>query len=127
RLPVVSWSDTTIAVRIPTGAATGYLGIVRGSWATSNGMWVGVRSAPRVTGISTSTARPGDRLTIYGSGFGTAQGAGFAAVCGVRAEVVSWSDTAVTVVVPAVTSAGYVGIYQGGVSSNGAYFVPLAP
>lgn len=127
RLPVVAWTDSAITVSIPEGAATGYLGVVRGYWATSNGKWLGICSVPSVTSLSATSGRPGDRLTIYGRGFGAVPGSGFASVCGVRAEVLSWSDTAVTVIVPEGISAGYAGIYQCGVSSNGIFFMPAQP
>ncbi|MBA4370067.1 MAG: hypothetical protein C0418_00620 [Coriobacteriaceae bacterium] len=77
--------------------------------------------------LSTYAAPPGANVTVDGRGFGAEQRDSWVAVCGARADVVSWSDTAVSFVVPdGAVRPGYVGVVVGGVTSNGLYFVPHA-
>lgn len=124
---VVSWTDTHITVIAPAITGGGFIGVYK-QGCPSNGTWVQRSNInPTVTSLSDAWANPGEQVTIYGHGFGALQGSGFAAFNGTRAEIVSWSDTAVTAVVPDGATVGYAGIFQNGESSNGAYFVPFEP
>ena len=60
--------------------------------------------APRVAGMSRTSAAPGETVTVTGSGFGN-QG-GSATLNGTPAAVQSWGDTAATVVVPSNATGG---------------------
>lgn len=119
---IVSWSDTEVVAVVPEGAVAGYAGIYRNG-AMSNGRWFVPSAGPRVTALSSPSLAPGQTLTISGTGFGSTQGAGWVTFGGVPATVVSWSDTSVTAIVPLGITACYVGVVQGGVVSNGLYFV----
>ncbi|TLM69567.1 MAG: hypothetical protein FDZ70_09620, partial [Actinobacteria bacterium] len=125
--PVVTWTNTSITVTVPSFTGAQYLGVYL-QGCPSNGILVTRSTAsPTVASLSRPWANPGEQVTIYGHGFAGAQGSGFASISGVRATVVSWSDTEVTVIVPAGANAGYAGIFQNGLSSNGACFVPFEP
>lgn len=81
--------------------------------------------APVVSGLSAYWGEPGVSITIQGTGFGASQAQSWVVCSGTKAQVVSWSDSAVTFVVPAqAIRAGYVGVVMGSVTSNGLYFAP---
>lgn len=78
-----------------------------------------------VSSLSVSNASPGSPVTVYGTGFGATQLDSWVTVCGARAAVVSWSNTAITFTVPeAARNPGYVGVVVSGSTSNGVYFTP---
>lgn len=79
---------------------------------------------PHVISVTPDTGLPGTVVTFTGSGFGATQGTGWATFGGMPGLVVSWSDTTVTAQVPSGASAGYAGIVQGGIVSNGLAFNP---
>lgn len=123
RATVVSWSDTAVTAIVPAGAAAGYAGVNQFG-GMSNGKWFAPFEPPVVETLSATSASPGTQIVIYGRNFGLTQGSGRATFNGLSATVVSWSDTSVTAIVPVGTAAGYVGIVQNGLTSNGIYFVP---
>ncbi len=120
---VTAWSDTSVTAIVPAGAASGYVGVSRYG-LMSNGLWFDTIAGPHIDALSASSAPAGDAITITGSGFGAAQGTGWVTFGGAVAHVVSWSDTSVTAIVPINAPAGYVGVAQGGIMSNGKYFTP---
>lgn len=120
---VVSWSDTTVTASVPVGAGAGWAGVVQGG-DYSNGIWFRPFEPPVVDSLSAYQGWAGDVITITGSGFGDVQGSGWATFGGTSATVLEWSDTSVTVVVPLLTQAGYVGVVQNELWSNGKYFTP---
>lgn len=121
---VVSWTDTQVVAQVPAGAQPGYAGVVQGGLA-SNGKWFTPAAEPVLTTISPASAEVGEQVVFAGTGFGAAQGAGSVTFAGTSAEVVSWTDTQVVARVPAGAQAGYAGVVQGGVSSNGKWFTPI--
>jgi hypothetical protein len=50
--------------------------------------------------------KPGNRIRIAGSGFAPEQGTGSVTIAGMSAQVVKWSSTEITVVVPEFSVAG---------------------
>lgn len=122
---VVSWSDTTVTAQVPTGVSAGYAGIVRDG-VVSNGLWFAPSVRPSLDSVTPGRGGPGTLVTFAGSDFGAAQGAGTVTFSGVSAQVRSWSDTSVVAVVPAGATAGYAGVVQGGLASNGRWFVPFS-
>ncbi len=75
--------------------------------------------APAITGLSLSSGPPQMGLVIYGAGFGATQGTSSVAVGGTPMPVVpgAWSDTSVTVQVPA-TGTGNIGVTVSTVGSG---------
>ena len=122
---VVSWSDTLVTVLVPEGAVSGYAGVFQNG-VMSNGKWFRPYSVPTLASLSTRNAAAGTAVTFTGADFGAVQGSGYVTFGGVQAIVTSWSDTAVTALVPAGASAGYAGVCQNGLMSNGLWFVPFA-
>jgi len=77
-------------------------------------------TAPQVASVSPTSASPGTQLTIKGWCFGSNVSDSVVTVGGVPAEVVSWTDTAIVVVVPEGASSGSVVVktFGGGSNSN---------
>ncbi len=120
---IVSWTDTEIVVAVPNRCDAGYIGVVVDDvW--SNGVFFVPALPPAISGLSADNAPPGETITISGSAFDSDQGSGSVTIAGVTADVVSWSGTEIIVVVPEGAPAGYVGVWQNTLCSNGAFFVP---
>jgi len=122
---VSSWSATSIAVTVPTGATTGNV-VVFASGVNSNGINFTVVSAPSITSLSITTGAVGVAVTLTGTNFGSAQGSGTVSFNGTLAEVTSWSATTVGVTVPSNATTGNVVVFASGVNSNGKSFT-VAP
>lgn len=122
----VSWSDTSIAAVVPSKTVAGYVGVTVGN-QTSNGLWFAPTARPVVTAVTPSVAAPGSVVTILGSGFGSVQRTGRVTFGGVSGTVRFWSDNSIRVIVPKMTSAAYVGVWQSGAPSNGLLFDPILP
>lgn len=114
------WSPDAVTFTVPSGARSGYAGLVRGSW-TSNGVYVTV--APRLSTVSGWWAEPGGRITLTGVGFGSRQSDYLVSVGGSAADIVDWSDRVIHATVPAGAPSGYVGVGNASSWSNGLYLV----
>lgn len=124
RARVESWSDTRIEFIVPAEATLpGYVGVHVGG-RSSNGLYFIPADRPTVTSISPREGAPGTLVTISGSNFGAAQGAGWVSFAGATAEVVSWADDRIQVVVPRNAAAGWAGVVANGLSSNGLLYGP---
>ena len=75
-------------------------------------------SRPGISSLSPSAAGIGQTITINGSGLNGVQGPSTVTISGVAASVVSWTNRAVTVVVPAVSDTGSVTVVVDGQESN---------
>ena len=123
---ILSWSDTSIGVLVPYGVTTGNV-VVTVNGIASNGVSFAA-VMPTIVSLSPTTGQVGTSVTITGTDFGTSQGF-FSSVDfnGVTASVSSWSDTAITALVPSGATTGYVNVYWGDgyntVSSNGVLFI----
>jgi hypothetical protein len=95
------------------GALSSIIGFYFGSKATKEGVDTGAAQRPdpptpadpRITGVDPKKAKPGDDVTITGSGFGAEQGTvQFGDVSVPKVEM--WKDTVIRVKVPATPTAG---------------------
>jgi hypothetical protein len=59
---------------------------------------------PHVDTVTPATAAPGDQITITGSSFGTPSSGSLVSLNGVAMNVISWTDSAITAIVPLVKS-----------------------
>lgn len=124
RSAIVEWSDTTIVFEVPADAqGSGYVGVVMGA-RTSNGIYFTPSDAPVVDAISPREGEPGTIVTLHGENFGTSNAAGWVSFAGLTAEIVSWSDSEIRVVVPRGVMAGWAGVVVNGLSSNGILYAP---
>jgi hypothetical protein len=122
---ILSWSDTSIAFRVPSGMKkSGYVGVVRNK-KVSNGLYFSPFSNPVVTSITPREGAPGTSVTFSGTGFGSRQGGGWVTFSGSTAQVTSWSNTAIKVIVPRDATSGYAGVVANGMTSNGVLYGPL--
>ncbi|MGE5545112.1 MAG: S-layer homology domain-containing protein, partial [Bacillota bacterium] len=79
----------------------------------------GQNNVPTITAISESSTPPGAEVVITGSNFGPSQGVVTFGTA--EATIISWSNTSITVIVPAGLSPGsyQVTVKQGSLSSSG--------
>ncbi len=103
-----SWSDTRIVATVPSGAATGQVQVNVGSNASNGVTFLVGATGASITGATLATPTT---ITITGSGFGANPGAQNKATAAnhivigsiriADADVVSWSDTSITINKPA--------------------------
>src|SRR5581483_678628 len=106
----IYWTQVGAAQSVPMAQKV-YVGlVVAGSTVTANLDSVSVNSAlspaPVITGLSVSTASAGSQVVISGSGFGSAQNGSAVVLNGAAVPALSWSDTSVTIVIPAGATSG---------------------
>jgi RHS repeat-associated protein len=124
--PVSSWSSSgqTIEVAVPAGAQSGPVQVVtNGGPSNTNVLFT---LAPTVTSLSPSFGPAGTTVTISGSGFGTSEGTGSVTFNGVSATPSSWTDTQITVTVPAGATTGNVVVTQGVAATSTPLFTVLS-
>ena len=111
---VVSWSNTTIAITVPSNATTGNLVVTAGGKA-SNGVPFTFYPYPAITGVSPSPGGIGTPVTISGSGLLDGGGKGVVTFNGTPAAILSTStSTSIHVNVPAGATAGPVSVHANG-------------
>ena len=99
------WTDSSILVSVPSTATSGNI-VVTASSMPSNASTFTVTTAPGIWSTSPASGIVGLQVTLSGINFGTVQGASNVALNGAGCSVVSWSNTAVTVVVPSGATSG---------------------
>ena len=115
-----SWNDTIIVVPVPSGAATGNV-VVTVNGTASNGMSFTV-PPPQITSLTPNSGVASTSVTIAGTYFGDTQGSSTVTFNGVSATPSSWSDTSITVTVPAAAVSGNVVVTIPGNPSNAVWF-----
>ena len=119
-----SWTATSIAVHVPTGATTGNV-VVNASGVASNGKSFTVVPAPSITSLSPTSGAVGAPVTITGTNFGSTQGSGTVKFNGITAAPTGWGATSIAVPVPTGATTGNVVVNASGVASNGKSFTVL--
>ena len=110
---VNSWSDTSIAFKVPSGLSEGEYDVVVETEAGKSNTLVfklGVEPAPKKTpqiaSIQPASGASGAQVTIYGKDFGASRGSSKVHLGPVQFDVISWSDAKLTVKVPPGMGAG---------------------
>lgn len=119
-----SWAPNSITVLVPPGSASGPV-VVTVSGLDTNGVPFTVPTPPPViASISPGSGPVNTELTITGTNFGTTQGSGAVFFPGMSVAPTSWSDTNITVLVPASLTAGNtsVTVIVNGTASNSVVF-----
>ncbi len=117
-----SWSASTIAVPVPSGATSGNV-VVNASGVASNGLNFTVVPAPSITSLSVTSGHVGDPVTITGTNFGATEGSGTVSFNGTDdATPTSWSSTSILAHVPVGATSGNLVVSASGVASNGINF-----
>ncbi len=81
---------------------------------------------PIITSVNPAEVKAGDQIRITGAGFGSSQGSSSVSINSApTATIVSWSDTAITAIVPAGATTGSVIVTEAGVNSSPGYIVVL--
>jgi YD repeat-containing protein len=120
----VTWGDTTITATVPSGATSGPLTVVNFG-ATSNGVQFNLEGTPTITNVSPVVGYIGTTVTITGSGFGATQSNSTLGFNGVTATPASWSDTQITVVVPAAADSSPITVNVARLSASDSRFTLL--
>jgi RHS repeat-associated protein len=124
-----SWSDSQIAVPVPSGATSGPL-VVTVNGVASNSVVFTVYNQPTITGISPASGPAGTVLTITGSNFGdsfdTTQ-VWFNSSVYPTPYITpsSWNETTISVTVPATALTGYVYVLVDGYQAAGPVFTVI--
>jgi RHS repeat-associated protein len=114
---VVSWSDTQIAVTVPSTAITGWVRVTVGGVASNTNIYF-VIPAPHINSVSPTSGVGGAQVTINGSGFQATKGSSGITFNGFNATVVSWSDTQIVATIPTNTKTGPFLVSVNGIASN---------
>ncbi|MDD3717963.1 MAG: IPT/TIG domain-containing protein [Actinomycetota bacterium] len=112
---VVAWADTVITVKIPTDMPQAAYGVtVETEQGISNEVEFkvaeGAAGAPKITSLNPEGGASGDSVVIGGSGFGKTQDGGKVLFGTQAAQVEAWSDTSITIKVPANLKANTYGV-----------------
>ena len=123
---IVSWSNTQIVATVATNVASGSASVQQaGTWSNSIAFTI---ISPTISGISPSTARAGDSITITGTNFGATQGSGSVWLGSKLAgSIVSWSDTQIVATVASGATSGNAQVQQSGVWGNTVPITILTP
>ncbi len=114
-----SWSATSIATTVPTGATTGNV-VVTVSNKASNG--VNFIVTPHITSLSLTSGAVGASVTITGTTFGSTQGLSTVKFNGTAGTPTSWSPTSIVLPVPTGATTGNVVVTVSSQVSNGVNF-----
>lgn len=112
---VVTWGQTSIQVVVPPGATTGNV-VISTSLGASNPITFTV--TPLITGLSPSTGPVQAGFVVSGAPFGAAQGSSGITLNGMPLIVSAWTNTAITVQIPAGAATGSVQVHMGSLDSN---------
>jgi len=100
-----SWSNTSLTVSAPGSAITGVIVVTVNGFATNGAPF---RVLPNITAIGPTAGLIGSSVTVSGTTFGQTQGFGGVTFSGVSATVQNWSDSSISVLVPAGATSGNV-------------------
>jgi RHS repeat-associated protein len=123
---ITSWSDTQIVALVPTTAVSGTSPVVvtvNSIPSLSNLVFTVIH--PIISSLSPPAAQIGGSITLNGAGFGSSQGNSTVQFNSVGASVSSWSDTSITVAVPANATNGPVSVTEYGITSGGVQFTVI--
>jgi hypothetical protein len=113
-----SWSDTSIVAPVPGGLLPGSVDVS----VTVGGVASGSKSffvIPVITSVSPATMSIGGAVTVTGTSFGAAQGASTITFNGLTAVPTAWSNTSITIPVPAGALSGPIVVTVNGLATNG--------
>ena len=112
----VSWSDTRIQVRVPTGARTGNLQVVTATGSATARLTI---TSPWVRSISPQSGRTNTLVTINGSNFGFSRGNSSVRIGSAAIPSFStWSNTTIRFRIPLNTRSGNLSVRTSEGTSN---------
>ncbi len=107
---VISWSNTAIAIQVPSRATTGNI-VVTASGEASNGAAFTFYPYPAISGVSPAGGAVGTPVTITGANLLDGEGHGVVTFNGIPAPIISQSSTSIQVNVPAGATSGPVTVH----------------
>jgi hypothetical protein len=112
---VVAWADTVITAEIPPDLTEATYGVtVETDEGASNEVEFkvteGAANAPKITALDPESGASGNSVVITGSNFGKTQDSGKVLFGSGTADVEKWSDTSITIKVPANLGANTYGV-----------------
>src|SRR5258708_6191746 len=119
-----SWSGTRVVTPVSGSLGAGFFDVT----VTVNGLHRNAMSClfrPMITGDSPAEGIVGTTVTLTGTSFGDQQGTSTVAFNRISATPASWSNTSITVPVPAGASDGAVVATINGFATNGGQFSVL--
>lgn len=122
-----SWSNTSIAVPVPSGATTGTVSVTVTVGVQSTSSNFVVIPPPNITGLSPTSGPINTMVTVSGSGFGSPQGTSTVKFNTTTAVPFSWGDSSIIVPVPANATTGSVVVTAGQASNSVTFTVTGAP
>jgi len=112
----VSWSDTQIRVRVPSGTRTGDLQVVTSGGSDTARLTV---TSPWISGVSPQNARTNNVVTVNGENFGSSRGSSSVRIGSTEiTSFTSWSSRAIRFRVPINTPPGNLTIRTTNGTSN---------
>ena len=100
----VSWSDTQIQVRVPTGARTGNLQVVTANGRDTARLTI---TSPWISSVAPQTGRTNTVVTVNGENFGSSRGSSSVRIGSVVvSSFTSWSSGAIRFRIPINTPPG---------------------
>ncbi len=117
----VSAGSTAIKLLTTRGMTAGVIAVSVGGSA-SNTVSFAVGTMPVISSLSEPAGPVGASVTVTGVNFGATQGTSTVTFNGTAATPTAWSDTSITVPVPAGAMPGNVVVTVGGIASNGLTF-----
>jgi len=114
-----SWTNTGIAVTVPSGATSGNVVVTVGGVASNGASFTVI---PSITSLQPNSGAIGSIVAIDGEGFGATQGSSTVTVSGKTPTVNSWADKKIVFVIPSGTTTGNVVVTVGGRASNAVTF-----
>jgi subtilisin family serine protease len=100
----VSWSDTRIQVRVPTGARTGNVQVVTTRGSDSARLTI---TSPQISSIAPQRGRTNTVVTVSGGNFGSSRGSSSVRIGSVMvSSFISWSSSTIHFRIPLNTPPG---------------------
>jgi hypothetical protein len=120
-----SWSNTSITVPMPVGASNGLIATtINGFTANKVPFYV----IPQILNLQPPSGPVGTQVTISGNGFGPGQNVVSGVTFnGASATIQSWSDTAISAIVPETTTGNVVVTTAANLVSGGVNFTVGEP
>jgi len=116
----ISWSDTQIKVKVPSGAQTGNLSVTVNGIKSND---VDFQVIPFISMIYPNSAGITEYISIYGSGFGNSKTSSEFYINSIIAtDIQNWSDSTISVTVPKGAKSGKVFVIVDSVRSNEVNF-----
>lgn len=120
------YSGSSIKVRFRFDTVDQYDNGFRGWFIDDVGVYSSQTIGPRISALSSNSGTAGDTITLTGTGFGAQQGTGTVTFNGTAATIKSWSDTAISVIVPGGATSGPLVVTVNGVQSASQSFTITA-